>query len=405
MDRRKFLQTIGIGGAAAMAIPWKSDLSSWFQSAQADAAVNPLPWTGITFCFDDGKANTLATIQPLFRQYQLVGTLFPVVGWIGDPWETSWDLLAQYVADGWEIGSHTMTHLSLPTLSDSDLDYQLRVSKETLESNLGTSVTSLAYPGGAGWTDLRVKRHASVFYKVARAADGSEIFNPFPYLPYRVRPFEVYLNTTTDQVIQTIEIARANGYWLVFLFHYIVPGTPSGVSNYEWGMDQLTQILQYITNHAYPVTTLSGALNFTKSDNLMRMGRTQVALQDLTPPVLPSQNYYTAGKILNYPQGTNTVNTDRIVLPRNKQNYLLSFYADLTVTYPGGVSVWVDEFAANGNKLAGQEIGRITSSLLDVPGFIYAPSPQVYSIQISLNPALGGSIAGYFDNFYFGWLN
>ena len=59
-----------------------------------------------------------------------------------------WDSLAALVEQGIEIGSHTNTHPHLTSLSDRELDAELRASRERLEDVLGISCRFLAYPYG-----------------------------------------------------------------------------------------------------------------------------------------------------------------------------------------------------------------------------------------------------------------
>ena len=112
------------------------------------------PWPGVTFTFDDGY-DSLNLARPLFKQYNVVGTSFPIVAYIGTSGQATWDDLRGLLADGWEIGSHTMTHPNLTTVSDSQLDYELRMSKQLLETTLNTSVYSLC---SSLWGRLRTTR-------------------------------------------------------------------------------------------------------------------------------------------------------------------------------------------------------------------------------------------------------
>ena len=59
------------------------------------------------------------------------------------------------LAEHHEIGAHTLTHPSLPTVDDAALKAEIDGSKEWLEDILGTSVTMFAYP--YGHHDARVK--------------------------------------------------------------------------------------------------------------------------------------------------------------------------------------------------------------------------------------------------------
>ncbi len=56
--------------------------------------------------------------------------------------------LRTLVADGMEIGDHTMNHLSLPSLSPAALHYQVETAAQLIESFVGERPATLAYPAG-----------------------------------------------------------------------------------------------------------------------------------------------------------------------------------------------------------------------------------------------------------------
>jgi peptidoglycan/xylan/chitin deacetylase (PgdA/CDA1 family) len=60
----------------------------------------------------------------------------------------TWDQLRGLAERGFEIASHTMTHENLPTLSDAELERELRESKQLIETELGRACRYLAYPWG-----------------------------------------------------------------------------------------------------------------------------------------------------------------------------------------------------------------------------------------------------------------
>jgi peptidoglycan/xylan/chitin deacetylase (PgdA/CDA1 family) len=59
----------------------------------------------------------------------------------------TWDELRDLQRAGWEIGAHSMTHASLPTLSDQDLAFEVEASRSVIAERLG-SCTTFAYPYG-----------------------------------------------------------------------------------------------------------------------------------------------------------------------------------------------------------------------------------------------------------------
>ncbi|MDQ6676798.1 MAG: polysaccharide deacetylase family protein [Acidobacteriota bacterium] len=60
----------------------------------------------------------------------------------------SWDQLRGMAAEGLEVGAHTRRHPVLSRLADSELDEQIRGSKEEIERNLGRPVRHFCYPNG-----------------------------------------------------------------------------------------------------------------------------------------------------------------------------------------------------------------------------------------------------------------
>jgi len=61
----------------------------------------------------------------------------------------SWEQLRGLANDGWEIGSHTVSHPVLPELDDAALAEELVASRRACEAGMGRACTSLAYPYGA----------------------------------------------------------------------------------------------------------------------------------------------------------------------------------------------------------------------------------------------------------------
>jgi peptidoglycan/xylan/chitin deacetylase (PgdA/CDA1 family) len=83
------------------------------------------------------------TLRVMSRIEWLVGN-----GFVGVPPTMSWPALTQMLNDGFIIGSHTRTHVSLPMESpDSAID-ELAESKRVLEQQLGVTIDHFAYPGG-----------------------------------------------------------------------------------------------------------------------------------------------------------------------------------------------------------------------------------------------------------------
>ena len=83
------------------------------------------------------------TLRVMGRLEWLVGN-----GFAGVPQTMSWDVLKQMRRDGFIIGSHTRTHVSLPMESTESAVDELSDSKRVLEQHLGEPIDHFAYPGG-----------------------------------------------------------------------------------------------------------------------------------------------------------------------------------------------------------------------------------------------------------------
>jgi peptidoglycan/xylan/chitin deacetylase (PgdA/CDA1 family) len=119
--------------------------------------------------FDDAYRSVIEQALPILAEFGLPGTVFAPTAFIGaerpmrwpgiDRWHetaheaelipSSWPELRLLVDAGWEVGSHTRTHPSLPDLTDRDLLTELRESRRECEERLGVPCRSIAYPYGA----------------------------------------------------------------------------------------------------------------------------------------------------------------------------------------------------------------------------------------------------------------
>jgi peptidoglycan/xylan/chitin deacetylase (PgdA/CDA1 family) len=64
------------------------------------------------------------------------------------PRALTWSMLAEMRRAGFVIGSHTETHVSLPTEPPGTVAAEIEGSKRALERQLGEPITHFAYPGG-----------------------------------------------------------------------------------------------------------------------------------------------------------------------------------------------------------------------------------------------------------------
>jgi peptidoglycan/xylan/chitin deacetylase (PgdA/CDA1 family) len=119
----------------------------------------PLPGRAVALTFDDGYEDFAAEAWPLLHRYGFTATVFVVAGHVGawNAWDAifgerlrlmDWEALRDLAARGVAIGSHSVTHRPLTSLSTPDLFDELQSSRQLIEDRLDRAVTTFAYPYG-----------------------------------------------------------------------------------------------------------------------------------------------------------------------------------------------------------------------------------------------------------------
>jgi peptidoglycan/xylan/chitin deacetylase (PgdA/CDA1 family) len=137
------------------------DLPQWM------AAGRPTIANGFAVTFDDGLCSILNGIDVLTR-YSIPATVFLVTDrigtnndWPGQPlWVPrerllDWSEIADLSTLGFSFGAHTATHPRLDRISRVDLEIELKVSREAIETQLNRTCSLLAYPYGISNKTIR----------------------------------------------------------------------------------------------------------------------------------------------------------------------------------------------------------------------------------------------------------
>lgn len=127
-----------------------------------DSSLDPgVRYSAVTF--DDGLQSVLENALPELRKRNIPTTLFVTTGSLGqypDWWPqsahdgrheriVSAEQLQQLPADLISIGSHTITHPMLPSLSEEEARRELYVSRMNLEQLLERRITLFSFPFGS----------------------------------------------------------------------------------------------------------------------------------------------------------------------------------------------------------------------------------------------------------------
>ncbi len=167
---------------------------------------------------DDGFASLYANGLPVLQKYGLPSTAYMISGYIGAPgYMTSTQLLA-LKASGVEIGSHSVDHADLSTLTAAGQTTELKNSQTTLQNLLGSPVTSYAAPYGA--YNQQIVTKAQQYYTSYRGVQsGYNARNNFD--PMNLRVQNITSTTTTADVQRWLQQAAQTNTWLVLVYHEI----------------------------------------------------------------------------------------------------------------------------------------------------------------------------------------
>ena len=154
----------------------------------ADPERTRLPRRAFVLAADDGfRDATLALSRHCdLRPYLFVPTaaIGARAAWVDDEPIASWTELSELTVRGAEIGSHTRTHASLPSLAPDALADELERSLAELRTHIPNAPAMLAYPNGR--SDERVRAAtAAAGYQIAFSTDPGR--NGAGTDPYRLR--------------------------------------------------------------------------------------------------------------------------------------------------------------------------------------------------------------------------
>ena len=104
----------------------------------------------VAITFDDGFRNFYTQAFPLLSKYACKATLFVPSGLVGkqrsslgpEPFMT-WNEIREVSRNGVRIGSHSVSHPDLYRLDSRSLEEEVRLSKTTIEDNIGEGVRSV----------------------------------------------------------------------------------------------------------------------------------------------------------------------------------------------------------------------------------------------------------------------
>ena len=108
-----------------------------------------LPPRPVLITIDDGNLDNYTNAFPIMQKYGFTGVLYLVYNYVGTEKYMNTDQVLDMVSAGWEVGSHSMNHFDLKTLSPQQQRTEIVESRKLLEKLLGVPVQTFAYPFGS----------------------------------------------------------------------------------------------------------------------------------------------------------------------------------------------------------------------------------------------------------------
>ena len=174
-----------------------------------------LPAHPVVLTFDDGYQDTVKSVLPLLEKRGQRATFFIVSGFTA-PDEShrhferkQGHLIVAEVralrAAGMEIGSHTVNHVKLTSLSKEALRVELTKSKLDLERLLGLSIDVFSYPFTAQRQDIRAEVQRAGYRGAVTGPRGTGN-------PYDLQRITIHRGTTAQDLRGLLAESWGTGY-------------------------------------------------------------------------------------------------------------------------------------------------------------------------------------------------
>jgi peptidoglycan/xylan/chitin deacetylase (PgdA/CDA1 family) len=205
---------------------------------RAHNVLPPVQWhtgeTVVSLEFDDATADQYA-VRSLLSSHKMHATFYVNSGTVGSSdFHMNWSQVQRLASDGNEIAGHTVDHVNLLQLEQTDRDEVRREICDDRASllKLGYPVTDFAYPYGAfGSTTKRIAQQCG--YNSARNVSGVVSEATCDGCPFRetIPPGDPYATRTPENVLDTTKLSTIEGYvteaqrhgggWVQLVLHHV----------------------------------------------------------------------------------------------------------------------------------------------------------------------------------------
>ena len=372
----------------------------------------------ISFTFDDGLTSALTQAAPVMQKYGITGTNYVITGCVGTVGTCYADASADYMTwpqvktlqdqYKWEIGSHTVNHYPMTTISDAQKDYELAQSKKDLAAN-GIAATAFATPEGD--YDNATVALASKYYSSHRGFWDQGV-NDWPYDESVIRVMQVQGRVSVATVKAAIDAAVAQDQWLVLVFHDIKVRASKNVYDYQYSTASLEQIAAYASakqnagllktmtvSQATAVNNANLLPNNTFANGIADGWTTDTAA-NVQADTTHNGAYPDAATAIRFTAGTTNAHLFSPKIPvSNSNSYLFKTFLNITQLNSGELGFYIDEYDTNGDWVSGKWGGAENTVFVENFSFSYTPTSSAVRLASLQIYATGNSgIVAYIDN-------
>jgi len=143
----------------------------------------------VVLSFDDGYESFFTQTYPILKKHQVPAVNYLISGFTGNLNHMKYGQIQTLVSDNLvEIGSHTLNHSDLTSLTPEQAKYQIQESKNYFEKNFNITITSFCYPYGFYNNSLFPFLEEAGYKTAVTTKQGVFYSNEFKFEIRRIRP-------------------------------------------------------------------------------------------------------------------------------------------------------------------------------------------------------------------------
>ena len=220
---------------------------------------------------DDGKAAVYSKLYPWAVENNVPITSAVILGKVNvRGWLTSQNIIDMYQSGYVRFADHTISHVKLPSIDASELDFEIGTAKTQLEE-LGVPCDVMVYP--AGQSNEQIINVTKKYFSIGFAAGGGYT-DPYRinYLDsadiYKLERLSIDCNSDIDFIKAQIDHCCDTGGVLVFMSHVGSTDGATGGASAEQDIVVYQTVVDYIRFKGYDISTVLDACErFISSDD------------------------------------------------------------------------------------------------------------------------------------------